>query len=285
MNDLLSLRIPLLLADRQDLNGRPIPKWWGEAAHQLAIKVIASNNVLLAEELEDNNNKKMKPFTVSTLHGHFLKGKLDPDAVFSLRLTALDNRVAASFEKARSEGCLQEGATVELDFIKFQIPNKEAQIPIEIAGASYEAFKNILLSQTTPPRVVKFKFTSPTIFQDGDQQTPYPDPGLIFGNLLDHWNDVHPVAKLMEDVKSYAINNFRIGHYDLRSRVVRMFGKPFRGFMGEISFVNHKNYDRYWMGIITMLAQYAAYSGVGAKTTMGLGQCALLPEASVPASS
>ena len=47
-HDLLSLRVPLLLAEGQDLDGRPIPRWWGEAAHQLTIKVIASRDEALA---------------------------------------------------------------------------------------------------------------------------------------------------------------------------------------------------------------------------------------------
>ena len=36
--------------------------------------------------------------------------------------------------------------------------------------------------------------------------------------------------------------------------------------------------DRYWMGLIHLLAAFARYAGVGRRTTMGLGQARVLAE-------
>lgn len=44
------------------------------------------------------------------------------------------------------------------------------------------------------------------------------------------------------------------------------------GFMGSCTYAFLVK-DRYWMGLIHMLAAFAFYSGVGKKTTMGMGQC------------
>jgi CRISPR-associated endoribonuclease Cas6 len=44
------------------------------------------------------------------------------------------------------------------------------------------------------------------------------------------------------------------------------------GGVGQITYVS-LNYDRYWMSVMHTLAAYALYAGVGAGTTMGLGQC------------
>ncbi len=279
MSDLLSLRIPLLLAQGQDLSSRPIPKWWGEAAHQLAIKVIASGDAALAAELEAS--KAMKPFTVSNLRGRFPGGKIDPAAAYKLRLTALDKRVAEIFEAARTGGMLREGEKVELDFIQFRVPEKEALIPIEMEGMTYQALTNILFAPAPPPRTLTMDFFSPTLFKKGPQQVPYPMPELVFGSLLEHWNASPFVpTQLPEEARKYALECLRVGRFKLESRTLKMYGETFRGFVGRVKFVT-LNYDRYWMGIMTMLAQYAAYSGVGAKTTMGLGQCALLPEITI----
>lgn len=279
-HDLLSLRIPLLLAEGQDLNGRPIPKWWGEAAHQLTIKVIASQDVALAKELEAS--KAMKPFTVSNLRGRFPSGKIDPATAYKLRFTALDKRVADIFMAARTGGMLREGEKVELDFIQFRVPEVEALIPIEMEGTTYQSLTNILFSATPPPRTLTLDFFSPTLFKKGPQQVPYPMPELVFGSLLEHWNASPFVpTQLPEEARKYAFECMRVGRFRLESRTLKMFGETFRGFVGRVKFVT-LNYDRYWMGIMTMLAQYAAFSGVGAKTTMGLGQCALLPESTNP---
>ncbi|GAB4403876.1 MAG: CRISPR-associated endoribonuclease Cas6 [Anaerolineales bacterium] len=276
MTDLLSLRIPLLLAQGQDLDSRPIPKWWGEAAHQLSIKVIASRDEALAKELEAS--KAMKPFTVSNLRGRFPGGKIDPATAYKLRFTALDKRTAEIFTAARSSGILREGETVELDFIRFKVPEVEAHIPIEMDGATYQSLTNILFAPVPPPRTLTLDFFSPTLFKKGPEQVPYPMPELVFGSLLDHWNASPFVpTKLPEEARKYARECLRVGRFRLESRTLKMYGETFRGFVGRVKFVT-LNYDRYWMGIMTMLAQYAAYSGVGAKTTMGLGQCALLPE-------
>jgi len=278
MTDLLTLRIPLLLAPGQDLDSRPIPKWWGEAAHQLTIKVIASRDEALARELEAGKDKK--PFTVSNLRGRFPAGKIDPAAVYRLRFTALDQRVAAVFEAARNEGVLCEGREVELDFIRFTIPEQEAHIPIEMQGGTYQSLMNVLFAPSPPPRSLTLDFFSPTMFKKGPQQVPFPMPELVFGSLLDHWNaSPFTPTKLPEEARTYARECLRAARFRLDSRSLRMFGEPMRGFVGRVRFAT-LNYDRYWMGLMTLLGQYAAFSGVGAKTTMGLGQCALLPEAS-----
>lgn len=33
------------------------------------------------------------------------------------------------------------------------------------------------------------------------------------------------------------------------------------------------NHDRYWLSVINLLADFALFAGVGAGTSMGLGQC------------
>jgi len=277
MSDLLSLRIALRLAPGQDLDSRPIPRWWGEAAHKLAVTAIASRDPALADELEKSAG--LKPFTVSNLRGRFPGGKMDPGTAYKMRFTALDGRVASAFESARREGILRGGEVVELDFIKFQVKENEPNVPDEIETADYQSLTNSLFSPEPPPRALTLEFVSPTMFRQGEKKPlPFPMPETVFGSLLDHWN-ASPSAptKLPEEARLYARECLLLGRFDLHSRVLKMYSETFRGFVGKVRF-HTANYDRYWMGIMTMLAQYAAYAGVGAKTTMGMGQCSLPPE-------
>jgi CRISPR-associated endoribonuclease Cas6 len=41
--------------------------------------------------------------------------------------------------------------------------------------------------------------------------------------------------------------------------------------VGDVTYTSI-NYDRYWMSVMAVLARFALFSGVGASTTMGLGQ-------------
>ena len=283
MNDMLSLRVALRLVPGQEPETRPIPKWWGEAVHQLAIKVIASHNADLAQELEKSAG--LKPFTVSNLRGRFPGGKIDAGSLYKLRFTALDKRVADAFAAARADGVLRSGETVELDFIKFLIRQNDPNVPDEIGGVTYQALTNRLFAATPPPRTLSLEFVSPTLFKQGGRQMPFPMPDLVFGSLLDHWNASPFVpTPLPEEARRYARECLQLGRFELESRVLKMYGETFRGFIGKVRF-HTNNYDRYWMGIMAMLAEYATYAGVGAKTTMGLGQCVPLPEAVTPAAS
>lgn len=276
MSDLLVLNLPLRLVAGQDINERPLPRWWGEAVHRLVVAVIASQGATLAEKLEANDG--LKPFTASTLHGPFPKRRLDPDGEYHLRLTALDQQVADIFLEARETGVLKAGAEVELDFLKFQVQEKAE--PEETL--SYQTLANTLFASQPPPKRLTLRFTSPTVFKSGGKQVPYPIPDMVFGSLLEHWNaSASAPTPLPDEARKYARECLKLTRFSLHSRVARLYGEPFHGFVGRASFTT-LNYDRYWMSMMNMLAQYAYYAGVGAKTTLGLGQSKFIPEESPP---
>ena len=131
-----------------------------------------------------------------------------------------------------------------------------------------------LLAKIQAPRRVTLKFTSPTTFKSRGMHVPVPLPGLVFGSLLNRWNAFAPVV-FPDEVRRYAEECLAISRYKLQSRSVPMKSSGLRmGGTGEVTYVT-LNYDRYWMSIIQTLALFARFSGVGAGTTIGLGQCRL----------
>lgn len=270
------------LSEGQQIDERPLPRWWGEATHRLAIAVIASCDETLAQKLESSAG--LKPFTTSNLRGPFKDGKVDPNAAYKLRLTALDGQIAQIFKSARKEGVLKAGENVELDYLHFRV-KEDAKGDNDLTGTTYQSLANSLFASEPSPRKLTLQFVSPTLFKSESRQIPFPMPDLVFGSLLEHWNaSVSIPTALPAEVRKYARECLRLGRFDLHSHVVRMHGEIYRGFVGRVTFHSY-NYDRYWMSMIWMLAQYATYAGVGAKTTMGLGQCYLVPEASTPVNS
>jgi len=279
MTDLLSLELNLRFAEGSPPDERPMPNWWGEAAHRLAIVTLAGQDDAFARQLDESAG--LKPFTASNLRGPFTGGKPDPAAQYKVRLTALDARVAGMFAAARETGSLRDGEAVELDFLRFEVRSEAGQNGR--VAATYQSLANALFAPEPPPRRLTLRFTSPTVFKSDGRQLPFPLPDLVFGSLLEHWNasDSAPTP-LPAEARKYARECLRPGRFDLRSRFLRLHGEPFRGFTGRVTF-HTLNYDRYWMGMMAMLAQYAFFAGVGAKTTMGMGQCQLLPEPPAPA--
>jgi len=282
MSDLLALNLSMRLSEGQQIDDRPLPKWWGEATHRLAIKVIAGCDEALARNLESSNG--LKPFTTSNLRGPFKDGKVDPNAAYRLRLTALSQKVAGIFEAARVGGALKAGEDVELDFIRFQV-REEVKGEESLTATTYQSLTNSLFAPQPPPRKLTLQFVSPTLFKSDGRQIPFPMPDLVFGSLLEHWNASDSIpTPLPAEARKYARQCLRLGRFDLQSRFLRLHGEVFRGFIGRVTFHTY-NYDRYWMSMMAMLAQYATYAGVGAKTTMGLGQCYFVPEPPSPADS
>lgn len=280
--DILSL-ILTLRPQAQLSSEKPFIHWWGKAAHALLMNVVAQADPALANSLHTGTGPR--PFTVSTLHGHFPNKSLNLEADYTLRLTALTTEVATILHNAATSGALMPGALVELDYILFKVERcatQTADHPLadqanyqDMAG---QAFFNPIL----PPHELTFEFSSPVFFSTPNRngtksgearssELPYPAAEYVIGSLLERWNAFAPMA-FPVDVRRYAAESLVVRRFSLRSRTISVAGGVHTGAMGHITFKS-LHYDRYWMSILHVLARYAFYAGVGAKTTMGLGQC------------
>jgi CRISPR-associated endoribonuclease Cas6 len=280
-SNLISL-VLLLRPLKQPENSLPI--WWGSAAHALLLRVINSADEALAKACHDE--KGTRPFSVSTLIGRFPGRKFVPEASYVLRFTALNSGVAKIISEAtQPAGMLAPGATIELDRLEFQIEKAvcDHAEQLQAGTSSYqELMSKSLLASQPPAKEIGFQFNSPTYFSSDktesarNKQYPFPLPELIFGNLLDRWNDFGLLA-FPPELRRYAAECLLIKRFDLKSRRIPVVGGIQVGMVGRVFFVT-SNYDRYWMSLLHVLAEYAFYSGVGAKTALGLGQAQKVEE-------
>lgn len=260
-------------------DGRPIPRWWGRAAHALLLKTTAEADPALAGRLHDEDG--LKPFTASSLLGHFRRGQPDPAETYALRFTALIEPLAAVLSAAAGPGGpLAPGAQVELDFLPFRV-EAAALSPDQhpwAATQSYQELFNARLLPAHPPEWrVRLHLASPTAFHSVGRTQPLPLPELVFGSLLERWNRFAPVA-FPEELRRYAAECLRISRFRLRSLGVPVKEGGLRiGAAGEVTYTT-SNYDRYWMSLVTALADFARFSGVGAGVSFGLGQCRRLTD-------
>ena len=255
----------------------------------------------LAESFHASSSTR--PFTVSNLMGRTPDKKLDPQGTYRLRLTSLQSDLGRILVRASQDGPLAPGEVIELDYIPFNIEQAEPQVvQNELTTAEgYPESKNhkpdlniqdsdsawcgsttyqelsasLLLAKEPAPRRISLTLTSPTTFKSNAMNVPLPLPDLVFGSLLVRWNAFAPIA-FPPETRRYAAECMAVSRYKLSTRVVpvKRGGKRI-GAVGQITYTS-LNYDRYWMSVIGVLAAFALYSGVGAGTTMGLGQCRLL---------
>jgi CRISPR-associated endoribonuclease Cas6 len=272
--DLLSL-VLMLRPLTEDVTG---PPWWGRAAHALLLDAVRATDPALAGELHEGQGPR--PFTASTLMGRFPDKRVDPGGLYTLRLTAIEPRVAACLTQAAASGPLAPGATVELDHHPFRVESA-ADDPAAhpwAAADSYAELAAARLTGTEPaPRQLTLLFTSPTTFRSQERHVPVPLPDLVFGSLLERWNAFSPVA-FPGETKRYADECLAVSRYELSTRPVPAKQGGLRvGAVGQITYAT-LNYDRYWMSVLGALASFALFSGVGAGTSAGLGQARVVED-------
>jgi len=266
--DLLSLVLTL-----RPLAAAPGPDNFGRAAHALLLNAVQAADPALAAELHAGSG--LRPFTASNLLGYSRRRDLNPARTYALRFTALTGPVAHALSAAAAPGgALAAGAELDLDGCRLQVEavaTAPAQHPWAVT-ASYQALSAPwLLAQAAPASRLALRFASPTTFKSHELHVPVPLPAWVFGSLLERWNAFAPVA-LPPETKRYAEECLALSAYRLSTRMVAVKEGGLRaGAVGEARYTA-TNYDRYWLSLINLLADFALFSGVGVGTSAGLGQ-------------
>jgi CRISPR-associated endoribonuclease Cas6 len=140
---------------------------------------------------------------------------------------------------------------------------------------TYEAISARQMLNPAPSNLFSFRFASPTVFKYNKHSLALPVPELVFGSLLNKWNENAPLT-LSEELRRYARECIFPLFYRLGTRPINFEEFQETGFTGICQF-QATNRDRYWLGMLGSLAEFAFYSGIGHRTTMGLGQVRPLP--------
>lgn len=254
-----------------------LPIYLGRATHAWFLDQVRSLDPALADSLHAPNQER--PFTISNLLGAARLparpevGSLAPDRLCFLRLTSYQPALSALLEERLlphlPETALLAGAT----FRVLGATTDETQH----AWAGRTTEQDLLLEQTLhgqPPAGLTMRFASPTVFRSQELLLPLPLPKLVFEGLVRRWNLFAPVA-LPNEVVRFAEECVAISRHSLYTERVTFGGQgehgAFPGFLGHVGYTFRVR-DRYWTGLIHLLAKFSLYAGVGQRTTMGLGQ-------------
>lgn len=134
------------------------------------------------------------------------------------------------------------------------------------------------LSAEPPQRGLTLRFRTPVTFHSGGSQFPFPTPDLVFGGLLDRWNSLCDI-QLHPDTRTFARECIRISRYRMESRRVDTGDSPYgvlTGGTGDCRYVVWRG-DEYWQRVVHALAAFSRFAGVGARTSIGMGQVEVLP--------
>lgn len=263
------ISILLSLVSEHDVT---LPAFVGRANHAMTLARLAEFDPALAKQLHDGDGPK--PITCSGV----LNTKSGPGGVtihsgqpILVRVTGLTATLGAALRTALIEQPPQQW---ELDRQRFAVQEvicDAARHPWS-GSSSYEALAATqLLRSEQIERSATFEFASPTAFHSNGVTMPVPLPELVFGSLVDRWNAFSPIT-LSPEMRRFGEEMMAISRYRLESRAVGQKQTALRiGGVGHVTY-HALGGDRYWLGVMQMLTDFALYSGVGVQTATGMGQ-------------
>lgn len=244
----------------------------GRASYAATLGALSRVDAALASRIHDNDGAK--PLTCSSLLGvQSRAGKISLRAgeEVALRVTGLTLEVSAALAAALIESA---PAQWELDGQRLRVAEAicDAQKHGWSGRATYEGLAAAQLTQAKgPDRQVTLEFTSPTSFKSKEMNIPIPLPGLVFGSLVERWNTFSPVV-LSPEMRRFGEEGVAVSRYRLASQTVESKAGGLRvGGLGTVTY-RALGGDRYWLGVMHMLAGFALYSGIGVQTATGMGQ-------------
>lgn len=250
----------------------------GYQAYGLLLKLLRSRWPEASEQLHKDEGPK--PFTLSpVLSNGRLPGKglsLKPGASAEVRITCLDE---ALMEKLiDSMVSLPNGGLVALGEKPFRAkslatkPGARRGCGVSSFEELYQASEATVGARHAVP-LLAMRFASPTTFRSGGQRNVvFPAARLVFNSLLARWNQYAP-AQLRLSLPSNLDELVLPQSYRLSTRLVDFGAYQERGLVGTCHYELAPGADAALRKAIGALAGFAYFAGVGAKTTMGMGQC------------
>lgn len=227
----------------------------------------------MAEELHDLSAEK--PFTLSPLHAkfehleHSRLLKIDVNYPVWFRVTILDDKIFFKLVHHIKQRKIKE---VFLDKTIFNVANIYLTKD-QHTLANFTTFED-LWNNHTYFKSFTFDFMTPTSFSKNDFDYPLPEPSLVFKSLFKKWNafSSFPIPDVMF---KKLINHITVSRFDIRTQSLLFHKYKKIGFVGNVTFfTNFKKFD--YLSLFNMLSFFAFYSGVGRKTTMGMGQIKIM---------
>lgn len=236
--------------------------------YALFLGLIRSVDEPLAEKLHSGDS--LKPFTVSPLLGEFTHRNggiiVRRDEQCQLRFTALEDEIFARL----MENLVKFRAHVRLQKAHLRVTDAITS-PQGSPWAGFASFEG-LLEQKKPDRKISFEFASPTVFRsEGRRNIAFPSPELVFGSLLTKWNSFSEIkidSNLLDSVKDDVL----VSRYKLETRMLNYRKYQELGFIGTCDYEINGRVSADTLRQLNAVADFAFFSGVGAKTTMGMGQ-------------
>ena len=248
-----------------------LPATSGPLTQASFLSLVRQFDPALSARLHDEPH--YRPYTISSLSGGPRVGEylvLRRGIPCHLRITLLDG---GTLWRALQKHFFQAGPVrMRLGDTDFQLASILTAPPMELTHWTGLTDWQTLATLSVQ-RTMTMHFCSPTAFSLNKRQFGlFPEPVLVWGSLLRDWNNYAPDHMKMDKqvIRASADKHISMTACELHTEFLHFAGYVQKGFVGQCTY--HVSADEPLAAHLTTLASFALYSGVGYKTTMGMGQ-------------
>ncbi|MEL7038566.1 MAG: CRISPR-associated endoribonuclease Cas6 [Cyanobacteria bacterium J06592_8] len=240
-----------------------IPATLSRAIHAQVMNWLRLGSPAIADHI---HTLQISPFSLSGLIGNRRQGKTQPGDRFLIRVSLLDDSLVQPLLTGFEQWGNQAIIWGKFPFVLRQVYTLPGTHRLS-GSTSYE-----VLSQTPVlGESLTLEFLSPTSFKQTDGIQTFLLPELVFGSLWRRWNHFAP-EKLQLSAQNW---QGKVSAYELKTHALKMESG---GEIGAQGWVKYRFSDAQQMKMAMILAQFAFFSGVGRKTSMGMGQARFRPD-------
>lgn len=117
---------------------------------------------------------------------------------------------------------------------------------------------------------IDMNFYTSTSFKSQGGYAIFPQPHLLFKNLVKKWNTFSDGSCMTEDhIADHLAQQLDIADYQLHMHPFSLEGRRIRAFRGQVRYGLFKSDTA--ARLAATLADFAAFAGTGMKTSMGMG--------------
>lgn len=273
------------------LESMDIRSHMGRAMQRLCLQVVGQSNPQLAEELHEHGHQTKAYATSGLLQWRstqpILGAVKEGDRAW-IRLVGLNADVVYALDNFMNK--VNQGTrpvVIKLD--SRQRPNWEVErVTNEDQWGGRSMAQSLMDVQPSRKATFAFHFASPTGFRRDGLTLPLPLPELVYGSLERQWRDLTGIQTrlIINDFLKYMLV---LERHDIQTHALRFKkGTVQVGFVGDVHMSAmrrnaklekkepelHAELQRFYdpcMQFLAAVSRFAFYSGVGIKTTQGMG--------------
>ncbi|XWX03070.1 CRISPR system precrRNA processing endoribonuclease RAMP protein Cas6 [Aggregatilineales bacterium SYSU G02658] len=257
-----------------------IPGWLGRAMQAIYLHAMEAISPEVSLAIHDGSN--YHPYTVSDVLpiARAELRELKRGQTLTVILTTLHHQVTQLTLNSVLPEWIDRG--IDLHGQRVTITHADvmsASFDDLLARHAENRNRRVVMRFLTPTSTKRSRARTDTNERRESQIVPLPVPERVFASLFDRWNHFAP-QPLPAELKTFIDQELTLQHCSIRTHVVdrqRANKGSTVGFVGEATFYCESS-QQPWIGYLNALAAFAPFSGVGIKTTQGMGTVQLLAQ-------